>query len=175
MKTEGASRVETNARRKELRVPSWDYSQPASYMVTVCVQDRRNFLGTVHNDVCHLSPAGCALEIIWKNIPARFPTVHLDGYVFMPNHIHGILHLHHELPGPGGCSLGDVMKWFKGASTRRYSDGVTEHGWPPYRDRFWQKNYFETIIRTDGMLDRFRQYIENNPSNWRQDSENIHR
>jgi putative transposase len=167
--------VETSARRKELRAPTWDYSQPASYMVTVCVQDRQLLLGAIRNDSCVLSPAGHVMEETWKGIPVRFPTVSLDGYVFMPNHMHGILHLHHELPGSGECSLGDVMKWFKGASTRRYSLGVTEHGWPRFRGRFWQKNYYETIIRSDAMLDRLRQYIENNPSNWNQDPENIHR
>ena len=37
---------------------------------------------------------------------------------------------------------------------------------------FWQRNYYEHIIRTDATLDRIRAYIANNPVNWAIDAEN---
>jgi putative transposase len=167
--------VEQVPSRKPLRAPSWDYAQPASYMVTICVNDRLSLLGSVWDDAFHPSDAGLAIEASWREIPERFGSVEIDSYVIMPNHLHGILHLHHDLPGLGKCSLGDVMKWFKGASARRYSLGVAEKGWPRFRDRFWQRNYYETIIRSEAMLEKFRRYIETNPSNWIQDPENTTR
>jgi hypothetical protein len=36
---------------------------------------------------------------------------------------------------------------------------------------FWQRNYYERIIRTDEELNRIRQYIADNPSNWDRDPE----
>lgn len=159
--------------RKPLRAPSWDYTQPASYMVTICVHDRLHLLGSIGEDGPVLSAAGHMVEEMWRDIPSGFPTIALDAFVVMPNHLHGILHLHHELADTEPCSLADVLKWFKGATTRRYSTGVTEFAWPRYRDRFWQRNYYETIIRDETMLDRFRRYIENNPANWQRDPENI--
>ena len=37
------------------------------------------------------SDAGVMVESWWSDIPRRFPTVSLDAYVIMPNHLHGIL------------------------------------------------------------------------------------
>lgn len=165
--------MEKSPSRKPLRAASWDYTQPASYMVTVCVNDRLHLLGSIHDDRPVLSASGRMVEEMWSNIPSRFPTTALDALVVMPNHLHGILHLHHDLSDAAPCSLADVLKWFKGATTRRYSKGVTDLAWPRYRDRFWQRNYYETIIRNDAMLDRFRRYIEFNPANWHRDPENI--
>ena len=34
---------------------------------------------------------------------------------------------------------------------------------------FWQRNYWEHIIRNDASLRRIREYIENNPARWEQD------
>ena len=37
---------------------------------------------------------------------------------------------------------------------------------------FWQRNYYERIIRDENDLERIREYIRNNPSNWPEDEEN---
>ena len=34
---------------------------------------------------------------------------------------------------------------------------------------FWQRNYWEHIIRNDASLDRIREYIETNPARWELD------
>jgi REP element-mobilizing transposase RayT len=36
----------------------------------------------------------------------------------------------------------------------------------------WQRNYYEHIVRTEGELERIRDYIRENPAKWDEDSEN---
>jgi len=69
-------------------------------------------------------------------------------------------------------SLGDVVQRFKTLPTKRYVDGVKQHGWRVFPGRLWQRNYFEHIIRNDHALDQIRLYIMNNPANWMLDREN---
>ena len=69
-------------------------------------------------------------------------------------------------------SLGDVVHRFKTMTTKRYSDGVKSSGWPSFRGRLWQRNYFEHVIRDDSSLDRIRRYIAQNPARWDVDEEN---
>ena len=38
-----------------------------------------------------LNPAGEMIQQAWHTMPDRFPTVHLDAFAVMPNHIHGII------------------------------------------------------------------------------------
>ena len=40
-----------------------------------------------------LSNAGNIAREIWQIIPEQFPFVHLDAFVIMPNHIHGIVNI----------------------------------------------------------------------------------
>lgn len=38
--------------------------------------------------------------------------------------------------------------------------------------RFWQRNYWEHVVRNDSDLNRIWQYIETNPQRWREDQLN---
>ncbi|MFO7663743.1 MAG: transposase, partial [Chloroflexota bacterium] len=74
---------------------------------------------------------------------------------------------------PTVLSLGDIVSRFKSLTTKRYTDGVKQLEWPPYRGRVWQRNYYEHIIRNDPSLQRIRYYIETNPQQWPADRENL--
>jgi REP element-mobilizing transposase RayT len=63
-----------------------------------------------------------------------------------------------------GPRLGDIVSTFKSLTTVLYAAGVREHGWPPFRRRLWQRNYYECIIRDDEALRRIRGYIRRNPA-----------
>jgi REP element-mobilizing transposase RayT len=39
-------------------------------------------------------------------------------------------------------SLADVVHRFKAWTTKRYTDGVRQQGWPPFPGRLWQRNYY---------------------------------
>jgi REP element-mobilizing transposase RayT len=70
------------------------------------------------------------------------------------------------------ASLPRLLQWFKTMTTNDYIRGVKQQGWPPFRGKLWQRNYYERIIRNDRELDRARAYIAGNPSRWSQDAEN---
>ncbi|MDW8233064.1 MAG: transposase [Roseiflexaceae bacterium] len=74
--------------------------------------------------------------------------------------------------GDPPLSLPDVVHRLKTMTTRLYVDGVRQSGWPPFRSRLWQRNYYEHIIRDDDELSCIRQYILDNPARWGADREN---
>jgi putative transposase len=76
-----------------------------------------------------------------------------------------------DAAGRGGrtLSLPDVVHRWKTMTTRRYADGVTNSGWQPFHGRLWQRNYWEHIIRNETELNRIREYILNNPTQWESD------
>jgi REP element-mobilizing transposase RayT len=69
-------------------------------------------------------------------------------------------------------TLGDVVGAFKSVTTVVYTRAVKTSGWPGFRGRLWQRNYYEHIIRDDESLGRIRHYIQDNPARWLFDREN---
>jgi enterochelin esterase-like enzyme len=55
--------------------------------------------------------------------------------------------------------LGDVVDWYKTMTTNAYMNGIKNNQWTPFNERFWQRNYYEHIIRDEDNLNRIRQYI----------------
>jgi putative transposase len=73
------------------RAPFWDYGWNAAYFITICTKDRICYFGDVLNGKLILSEIGQIANRCWLEIPDHFPFVHLDSYVIMPNHVHGIV------------------------------------------------------------------------------------
>ncbi len=48
--------------------------------------------------------------------------------------------------------------------------GVKQSGWPPFRSRLWQRNYWEHIVRNEQDLMCLREYIRFNPKKWALDA-----
>lgn len=78
---------------------------------------------------------------------------------------------HGTLPG----TIGRIMQAFKSVTTHEYAIGVRRYGWVPFAQRFWQRNYYDHIIRNEKELTRIREYIVNNPARWELDHENPNR
>lgn len=136
------------------------------------------------------------VEAEWYELSERFKYVGLDHFVAMPNHVHGII----VLPEDGGHrdttpakveaqvglviarqdkrrgtvdgTIGRIIQAFKSLTTLRYIEGVERHNWTPFRNKLWQRNYFEHIIRNEMQLNQVREYIATNPLRWEQDSGN---
>ena len=158
-----------------LRLRGHDYSQPGTFFVTICTQDRACLLGAVEEGRAILSPPGTVVESWWYSIPRRFPDVAVDAVVVMPNHVHGVVMIGGAPDtgrDPGTPSLSAVIQWFKGVSTNDYMLGVREFGWPPFNRRLWQKGFHEHIVRTEADLSEIRAYIDGNPAMWQDDKEN---
>lgn len=71
-----------------------------------------------------------------------------------------------------GAPLPNAIQWFKTMTTNEYIRGVKTAKWPPFNGRFWQRNYYEHIIRDDDSLNHIREYIITNPAQWEFDREN---
>jgi len=69
-----------------------------------------------------------------------------------------------------GLSLPDAVHRFKSMTTHQYIHGVKQSGWPPFRSRLWQRNYWEHIVRNAQDLARLREYIRFNPETWALDA-----
>ena len=63
-------------------------------------------------------------------------------------------------------TLGDAVDAFKSLTTDEYIRGVKQLDWPRFDKYFWQRNYFEHIIRNPDELEKIRQYIQQNPLRW---------
>lgn len=67
---------------------------------------------------------------------------------------------------------GDVVGAFKSLATVGHINGVKANGWPGFRGRLWQRNYYEHVIRDEPALNRVRRYSDENPARWEFDDEN---
>jgi REP element-mobilizing transposase RayT len=87
--------------RRSIRLPGYDYTSPGAYFVTICVQNRECLLGQVIDGGMMVDPAGSVVQQTWNDLPRRFPSVELDAFVVMPNHVHGIIVLRGRDPAVG--------------------------------------------------------------------------
>jgi REP element-mobilizing transposase RayT len=115
----------------------------------------------------------------WDKLPEKFRNIKTDEFVIMPNHIHGIIFIVGVdpcvYPDKGehiGSSLHRIIQWFKTMTTNNYIQGVKQNGWRPFHGKFWQRNYYEHIIRNEDELNRIREYIRTNPLKWQFDKDN---
>jgi len=90
-------------------------------------------------------------------IETRHSGVRIDLSIVMPDHVHGIV----LLPGESTALLRVVIGTFKSSSARRVNALRGTPGAP-----FWQRGYFDHMIRDDDDLDRVRRYIVENPMRW---------
>jgi putative transposase len=160
-------------RRGSIRLQGYDYAQPGAYFVTICTVQRECVLGEISGGSMQLSEAGKLVAEVWATLPIYFSSVRLDAFVIMPNHLHGIICLQGALSPPPEQeaerppALGQVVRVFKSLSARA-ANQLTDRGGQP----FWQRNYYEHVIRTEASLATIRRYIESNPARWVDDPEN---
>jgi hypothetical protein len=90
-------------RRKSIRLKNFDYSTSGLYFVTICTHNKVSLFGAVRGARVELSRAGRVVQETWNALPSRFPSVGLDEFVIMPNHVHGIL-VFNRAPNPEGAA-----------------------------------------------------------------------
>ena len=149
-------------KRKNIRLKEYDYSQNGAYFVTVCTQKRRNILSRINVGegfhplpVIELSEIGKEIENTINFINENYDNVLIDKYVIMPNHIHMIIFLGYEnLGGRGNPPLQNVVGQLKSFTTKKYGKV------------FWQRSFYEHIIRNKNEYKNIWNYIDNNPYKW---------
>ncbi len=123
-------------KRKEIRLKNYDYSQDGYYFVTICTYKQKPNIAK-HKDLVK--------QILFSQ-PKRFNGLNIDWYILMPTHIHVIFVFEAVKK-----SLSEVVRVFKAKVTHKAAQ------------RFWQRNYYEHIIRNENALYNIRKYIEENP------------
>lgn len=158
--------------RKRLRLKDWNYSQAAVYMITVCIADRSHLLGEIGaGDQMILNDAGRMVMQEIEAVGERHPQEIVDSFVIMPNHIHLLVGLKLQLNERNPRSLREIIVEFKSRTTTRYIRGIKKGLLPRFDQHLWQVDYFETIMRNEQWTAERREYIANNPANWREDPE----
>jgi len=181
-------RIESN------RKPGWDYSSNALYYITIMVQHRKCLLGKIENDEMILSEFGKIADREWHNSFEIRQELFLDEYIMMPNHIHAIvvicidIHTHVDIHGREYLhgreyiqpkfyrkpkSISSFVGGYKSGITTKIDDFIDLKKLPinkyNKKNKFWQPNYHDHIIRNNEEYWRIKKYIQNNPKNWKGD------
>lgn len=164
------------------RLPGWDYSRPGAYFITMCTKGREPFFGYIDHHQTYLTEEGRMAFDLWASIPVQFPGTHLDEFVIMPDHVHGILFIS-DLPvvetrliaslqpnqSPQGGISGNknpmlnqnvsrIIRWYKGRCCFEIRKTCPSFS--------WQARFYDRVIRDQSELDRIRDYVRENPMKW---------
>lgn len=142
----------TYTRRNSNRLAGYDYRSSGAYFITICTEKRQRVLD--------IPIMRAAVRNKWEQLLQRFPTVRLDEFVVMPDHVHGILWLDGTLRD--APTLGKVVGAFKAWVTIEWRNYHREANLPCL-SHLWQRDYYEHVIRNDEDLLLTREYILNNP------------
>ena len=164
--------METNKlpQRKNTRLKEYDYSQAGYYFVTFCMKDRHEFFSHIVDAELILTKYGKIVDEVIKNLSILYK-VEIDYYVIMPDHIHLILILDEFVKttskGKYKFSLSDIIGKLKSYSSRKIRELLNED-----EQFYWQKSFYDRVIRNEKELFSIRQYIHNNPINWEYEKNN---
>lgn len=121
---------------KDIRLKDYDYSSNGYYFVTIVCDKRKNFLASKNT----------LIREQLNLLESETPGLKVDYFVTMPNHIHAILILKNSK-----YLLGQIVRKFKARISYQLKQKV------------WQPNYYEHVIRNEQALEKIREYIIYNP------------
>ena len=168
--------------RRSIRLPGHDYSTPGAYFITICAYGHECLFANVIDAKARLSPYGEIVREEWERSATLRPTITLDAFAVMPNHLHGVVALQEDSSvGAHSCaplraahpnaplqrrtrSVSSFVAQFKASAARRINALRGTRRAP-----VWQRNYYEHIIRDEADLERIRFYIQDNPNRWPED------
>lgn len=148
------------------RAPWWDYTQSATYGITLSSYRQRMVFGHEEEGAFFLSPVGEALMWFWRTLPDHtFMDLELLGVEVTSNALHAVLRITRPVGyevsvspvvaegetvqfsslAPKAGSLGHIIRGYKAAVTR----SVRELGWWGPEEPLWQARYGDYIIRNE--------------------------
>lgn len=170
--------------RRSIRLQNYDYSQEGMYFITICTYQKQCIFGEIFKGTMILNQIGNLVEREWLKSVSIREEIELDEWVVMPNHIHGIVIIHHnnnlndEKKNITGAinepkkrirkpkSLSSFIAGFKASVTKEIKKLCRDE-----KPLVWQRNYYETVIRNEQQLNQIREYIRYNPLRWNNDPE----
>jgi putative transposase len=180
--------------RRSIRLPGYDYSQAGAYFVTICVYQRQCLFGEIIDGQMILNQYGTIVADTYQWLCQRYPYLHTDEWIVMPNHFHVIMVIT-DKPCRGVSRNAPTINHRHTDHTinQRHTDHTINPHNPPTKRKslgrligafktvstkkinilrdtpgipLWQRNYYEHIIRNEDGMDKIRQYIINNPLSW---------
>jgi len=144
-------------KRKQNRLAYYDYSSANAYFLTVCTAKHELLFWASEDGT--LSRYGEMAKQAILDIPKHYAAVTVDHYTVMPNHIHLLLQTQTDIDGRriAAPTISTLMNQLKGAVSRQAGKSV------------WQKGFYDHIVRTDADYQAIWNYIEGNPSKWKED------
>lgn len=146
-------------KRKKIRLQEYDYSTAGAYFITICVRDRRrilwDFVGAdiIRPNDIRLSKYGLIVEKAINNISTYYEDISVDKFSIMPDHIHLIIS-----SKDGRIISAPTMSRVVGQMKRWVSKEA--------KTSFWQKSYYDHIVRNEKDYEEIWQYVEHNPRMW---------
>ena len=154
-----------------MRLDGYDYSQAGLYYVTICLEqmkhdyfariiDSADENGNIHT-ISKLTANGkVALEQLFA-LEERYSFVKIKEYVIMPDHIHFVIQFLAQQTEKK-VTLNDVVCAYKSLTTKALNQTEEKKG-----RKVFHRSYYDHIILGQHDYDRIRQYIQDNPINWR--------
>lgn len=156
-----------------------DYTERRMYMVTMVTEGRKPLFGKVVGrseavepsaDVPHieLSPLGKTIEQIWQKIGIHHPEVKVVELQMMPDHLHAILFVTEKMERP----LGKVLLGVKQACNQAFREvmpvafvAVAQQHAERSRENglLFAKGFNDQILLREGQLERWLNYLKDNP------------
>lgn len=186
MKDKFHSKYKNKYRIESSRLNNWNYTWQGAYFITICTKDMQLFFGGIKDDNMILNEIGQVAERFWLEIPEHFDNIILDHFIIMPNHVHGILIINDMVEtlqvldvetlhcnvstdkneffskiSPKPKSISTVIRSYKSICTKTINKIQNEVFFA------WQTRFYDRIIRDEQELNNVRNYIENNPLNWK--------
>ena len=147
--------------RKDRRLKNYNYNGYGPYFITICTYNRQKLFGKIQDD--EFIYYSKELENLFKNtyskIENEFTGVKFNVECTMPDHVHFII----TNDTDGKVHLNDVIKKYKVLISKGYNDLVRQNKLQAYKEKLWQRNYYDHIIRNDKQMEDCYNYVENNP------------
>ena len=154
--------------RHSIRMKGYDYAAIGSYFITICVHDREPLLGSIQEGRMLRNAIGDLIESEWMSLPGRYHSLATGPFIVMPNHLHAILGImERRRDAVVQPAVGEIVRAFKSITAVAANRLLATPRRP-----FWQRNYYEHIIRSGEERSEVAQYIAANPANWSKDREN---
>ena len=159
--------------RKQTRLGCFDYSESASYFITICTEGRRKILSEISAGAgfpdspevtCSLLDRGKTLEKWIQKMDCHYDDISVDCYAIMPDHVHLLLTLT-EKSGLSGRPAPTVESHCN-AAVSRFVGTLKRFTNREIGEKIWQRSFYDHVIRNQQDYDEIWEYIDNNPRKW---------
>lgn len=154
-------------KRKNMRLPGYDYSEAGGYFITICTNNRTCIFSRVHGGSeqkrarLELTGLGLIVQDVLNELAEKYG-VKISACAIMPNHIHLIL-----MMNGSGVTAGRFVGAFKSVVSNRWQKICDSRGIA--MGKLWQRDFYDHILRNEANYLEKLKYIDENPDKWQQD------